>query len=178
MNSRDTYMEPLLAADPTESDALTIGDLYDDFEEPLHRYAVRLTGDADRADDLVQETLIRAMSHLPLLGQLHPYQRRAWMYRVLKNRFLDEERARQRRRDLARRVAQSTPFVQDPTAMVLPPDLLDQIPEHYGEVLQKRYLLGMKSEEIGQELGIPAATVRSRIHLALKWLRQHQAEWF
>jgi len=171
-------MESNPSAKSNQRDALTIADLFDDFEEPLHRYAVRLSGDADRADDLVQETLIRAMSHLPLLNQLHPYQRRAWMYRVLKNRFLDEERARKRQRDLARRVAQNTQFVQDPTAMVLPPDLLDQIPEHYGEVLQKRYFLGMKSKEIGQELGIPAATVRSRIHLALKWLRKHQTKWF
>jgi RNA polymerase sigma-70 factor (ECF subfamily) len=171
-------MELTLSPDPAPGDALTVADLFEEFADPLHRYALRLARDADRADDLVQETLIRAMPHLLLLGQMHPYQRRAWMYRVLKNRFLDEERARKREQDLAQRVAQRSQLVQDPTLMVLSPDLFDQLPEHYGEVLQQHYLLGMTSEEIGHRLGIPAATVRSRLHLAIKWLRAHQTELF
>jgi RNA polymerase sigma-70 factor (ECF subfamily) len=171
-------MERTLSPDPTPSAALTIADLFEEFAEPLHRYALRLARDSDRADDLVQETLIRAMAHLSLLDQMHPYQRRAWMYRVLRNRFLDEERARKREQDLAQRIAQRSELVQDPTRMVLSPDLLDQLPEHYAEVLQQHYLLGMTSEEIGRRLGIPAATVRSRLHLAIKRLRARQTESF
>jgi len=171
-------VEAALLPAPAPSSALTVPDLFVEFADPLHRYALRLARDGDRADDLVQETLIRAMPNLLLLGQMHPYQRRAWMYRVLKNRFLDEERARKREEGLTQRVALGSQPVEDPTFMVLPPDLLDQIPEQYGEVLRQHYLLGMTSEEIGQQLGIPAATVRSRIHLAIKWLRAHQSELF
>ncbi len=157
-------------------DALTIAGLYEEYEEPLHRYAVRLARDADRADDLVQETMVRAMAHLALLEQLNRYQRQAWLYRVLRNRFIDEERAHKRDQELVQRVGAKTDWVADPTWMVLSPDLLDQLPDKYAEVLQQHYLLGMTSEEIGRSLGLPAATVRSRLHLAIKWIRTHQPE--
>ncbi len=50
---------------------MTLADLYDEFEGWLRRYALRLAWEPDRADDLVQETFIRAMAHLPLLEQLN-----------------------------------------------------------------------------------------------------------
>ncbi len=168
-------MEPNRLVDDSGA-VLTIAGLYEEYEEPLHRYAVRLTRDADRADDLVQETMIRALVHLPLLEQLNRYQRQSWLYRVLKNRFIDEERAYKRNQELVQRVGAKIEFVADPTWMALSPDLLDQLPEHYAEVLQQHYLLGMTSEEIGRSLHIPAATVRSRLHLAIKWIRTHQPE--
>jgi RNA polymerase sigma-70 factor (ECF subfamily) len=49
------------------------------------------------------------------------------------------------------------------------------MPQIYREVVQRRYLLEMTSEQIGEELGVPAATVRSRLHLAIIWLRSHRA---
>ena len=50
-------------------------------------------------------------------------------------------------------------------------DLFDLAPEPYRELLEMRYAMGMNSREIGEELGIPATTVRSRLHLAIKKLR-------
>jgi RNA polymerase sigma-70 factor (ECF subfamily) len=156
---------------------MTIGDLYEEFESRLRRYAISLTHDSDRADDLVQETLIRAMAHLELLAQLKGYQRRAWLYRVLKNLFIDEERTRQRQQAL---VAQLTREHQE--VCYSPPELMstgvfELVPTRYRELVYQRYVLGVNSTEIGRELGIPAATVRSRLHLAIKWLRAHQSEF-
>ena len=51
--------------------------------------------------------------------------------------------------------------------------VLDDVPRRYRELLRKRYELCMTSTEIGQELGIPPATVRSRLRLAIQWLRSH-----
>jgi len=42
---------------------MTFADLYNEFEDKLRRYAMSLVRDPDRADDLVQETFIRAMAH-------------------------------------------------------------------------------------------------------------------
>jgi RNA polymerase sigma-70 factor (ECF subfamily) len=56
-------------------------------------------------------------------------------------------------------------------------ELLGSAPERYRQVLHRRFILGMTSEEIGRELGIPAATVRSRLYLARKWLRTHQPKY-
>ena len=163
-------MNPMPSAD------LTIRDLYDEYEARLHRYALSLARDHDRADDLVQETMIRAMGNLVLLGQLNRYQRQAWMYRVLKNLFIDQERARQRREVLVERLARQTDPDSAPVAAMLARELMEQVPERYRDLLHKRYILGQTSVEIGRDLGIPAATVRSRLYLARKWLRTHYPE--
>ncbi len=156
---------------------MTLADLYGAFEARLRRYATSLVRDPDRADDLVQETFIRAMAHLPLLEQLNRHQRRAWLYRVLKNVFIDEQRARRREQDLVEQLSQEARFATAPSPEGASLELLKLVPERYREVLYQRYVLGMTSTEIGQELGIPAATVRSRLYLARKWLRAHESEF-
>ena len=162
--------------EPSTSSELTIEDLYDLFEAKLHRYAVNLARDHDRADDLVQETLIRAMGNLVLLQQLHPHQRQAWMYRVLKNLFIDGERRRERQEALFEQMARETELETAPAATMLARDMIDLVPERYHDVLTRRYILGQTSEEIGSDYGVPAATVRSRLYLARKWLRTRHPE--
>lgn len=150
---------------------MTLTDLYEEYELDLHRYARRLTRDPHRIDDLVQETFIRSMGHLDLLDLLEPYQRRAWLYRTLRNLFLDDESARQRQEALIEQMAQDASLAGHLSQEVIWPDPFDQVPEKYRDLVRKRYILGMTSEEIASELGVPAATVRSRLHLALKKLR-------
>ena len=150
---------------------MTLTELYEEYERELRRYARRFTRDAQRIEDLVQECFIRAMGHLELLGLLEPYQRRAWLYRTLKNLFLDEESARRREEALVEQMAQEAPLAGYRPREVLWPNPFDLVPEKYRDLVRKRYVLGMTSQEIAEELGIPAATVRSRLHLALKKLR-------
>ena len=162
--------------DPASNSHLTIRDLYDEYEARLHRYAVNLARDHDRADDLVQETLIRAMGPLVLLQQLNRYQRQAWMYRVLKNLFIDRERARQRQAALLEQLGREAELDSAPGAAMLAREVIELVPERYRELLYRRYILGQTSEELGSELGVPAATVRSRLYLARKWLRTNHPE--
>jgi RNA polymerase sigma-70 factor (ECF subfamily) len=98
------------------------------------------------------------------------------MYRVLKNLFIDQERARQRRTVMVERLAREAELDSAPAATMLAREVFELVPERYREVLYKRYILGQTSEEIGCELGIPAATIRSRLYLARKWLRTHHPE--
>jgi RNA polymerase sigma-70 factor (ECF subfamily) len=155
---------------------LTLPGLYEQFEAVLRRYAVGLTRDPDRSDDLVQETFIRAMRHMTLLARLEGPQRRAWLYRTLRNLFLDQERARRRRDNLVVQLVQQAEESYIPFQLNTAREILSAIPEHYREVLEHKYLRGMTSREIAGELGIPAGTVRSRLRLAQKWLQKHQSE--
>ena len=50
------------------------------------------------------------------------------------------------------------------------------VPEQYRDLFEKRYRLGMNSREIAEALGIPAPTVRSRLHLGMKKLRSQMAK--
>ncbi len=159
---------------------MTIAELYETWEKKLHRYATRLVRDSHRAEDLVQETFIRAMGHLLLLEQLNDHQREAWLRQTLKHLFLDEQRARQREEMLAEKITrqvQENLIESHPLLAVVWQDLFDRIPERYRELLHKRYVLNMNSEEIASELGVPAATVRSRLHQAMKWLRTNRTRF-
>ena len=157
---------------------LSVADLYAEYSEPLERYALRLSRDSHQADDLVQDTMIRAMLHLPLLGRLNPYQRKAWLYRVLRNRFLDTRRAQSRTHamleQVAKQVERSSACAASHPSSVDLQEILACVPDRYRDVLERRYVLGMTSTEIGRALDLPAATARSRLHAAIKWLRANQ----
>ncbi len=148
--------------------------LFDELHTPLHRYAVSLAHSTDQADDLLQETFSRAMANAALLARLDDDQCRAWLFRVLRNRFLDLRRQDRRSDQLVRHLAnQAWGELDDPMIPLEWLAVLDDVPRRYRELLRKRYELCMTSTEIGQELGIPPATVRSRLRLAIQWLRSH-----
>jgi RNA polymerase sigma-70 factor (ECF subfamily) len=110
------------------------------------------------------------------LDLLKPYQRRAWLYRTLKNLFLDQTRSYQREEALLEDLAWDLPAAGHLPQEIVSPSPFDLVPERYRELVEKRFILGMNSREIAEELGIPAATVRSRLHLAIKSLRARQRE--
>ena len=155
---------------------MTLADLYEEYEPYLRCYALRLGVDRAGADDLVQDTFIRSMGHLELLKLLKPHQRRAWLSRTLKNLFLDEQQAYRRREALTQQLTRENPALTHLPPELLSPNPFDLIPERFREIVEKRYVQGMTSREIARELDIPAATVRSRLHLALKELRRRKSK--
>lgn len=151
--------------------------LVETYQPQLNRYAAALTHDDDQAADLVQEAFIQAAAHQDLLARLEEAQRCAWLYTVVKNRFIDQVRARRRQealiaglQDLLLSDAASPRYAGEAA-------LFARIPARYRKLLFQRYVYNMTSDEIAQELHVPAATVRSRIRLALAWLRSHIDEW-
>jgi RNA polymerase sigma factor (sigma-70 family) len=69
--------------------------LFAQYHEPLCRYLLRYTGDADLAADLAQETFVRLLERPPDMGHAGP-----WLFRVATNLARDASRARTRRRFL------------------------------------------------------------------------------
>jgi len=161
----------------TRSESTLVAELFEQHQTPLQRYALGLTHRKDTADDLVGDTFARALLNQPLLHRLNAHQRRAWLYRVLRNRFFDLQRRDRRTDHLIHQLGQQARSKQDD--LVIPWEwlaVLDDAPRRYRELLRKRYELGMTSTEIGREMGIPSATVRSRLRLAIRWLRTHCAD--
>ncbi len=152
--------------------------LVDTFGPPLRRYAESLTRDSDLADDLVQEAFIQAAAHAGQLAGLSDFQRRAWLYKVVRNRFIDLARARKRRRELLEELARTVAGEEPSGVLAGEINLFERLPERFRELLIERYVQGLTSEAMAARRGIPAATVRSRLRLAINWLRTHTDEWF
>ena len=153
---------------------MTIADLYTEYAPLLRRYAMRLSGNADMTEDLVQDTILRCMAHLELLGVLNRPQREAWLCRTLKNVFIDELRKQRAQQALLERWCEATPAAAwaDQTWMTL----LDGLSASERRLIEQHYLLGLTSREIADAMGIPAATVRGRLHMLMKRLRAAAAE--
>src|SRR5260370_28308078 len=81
-------------------EAATVEGLYDEHAAALWRYARRLTGDEARAQDVVQETLLRAWQH-PEVADNNERSARAWLFTVARNMVIDETRTARFRRELS-----------------------------------------------------------------------------
>ena len=152
---------------------MTIDGLYEDHEESLQRQAFRLTRDTDAAEDLVQETFVRALGNRLLLAQLNRHQRLAWLRRTLKRLFLDRRAERQRRAALLEVYGREVPAAVDPEEED-GLDPFDLAPAEDRELLEMRYRQGLSSVEIAAELDLPPGTVRWRLHRAVRRMRAHK----
>ena len=134
--------------------------LYDSFESQMNSYAAYLS--RSDAEDLVQETFLRALSHFQLINQLNDRQRLAWMRRTMKNLYLDHYRANLRRVGLAEQIVPNIEASTEPVRNDVAKELVNQLPDAQRTLVEMRYIQGLNSREIGAKLGIPATTVRSR----------------
>ena len=132
-----------------------------------------LTGDAMRADDLVQDTLERALvkQHLWRQGS----DLRAWMFTIMHNVFVNQVRARPADITVALDAE-----AYDVPANINPVDRLEVgdmdaaircLPDEQREVLLLIALEQLSYSETAQALGIPLGTVMSRLHRARERLR-------
>ena len=141
----------------------------------LRRYARALTRSADRADDLVQETLLRAISkeHLWQTGT----DLRAWLFTIMHNQFVNMVR-RAIREESAVDISQLTSSLvatTDPTASRQLHELdraLACVREEHREVIVLVGLEGMSYEAAAQILSVPVGTVRSRLSRGRDELRR------
>jgi RNA polymerase sigma-70 factor (ECF subfamily) len=132
----------------------------------LRRYARALTRSADRADDLVQETLLRAIckSHLWQAGT----DIRAWLFTIMHNHYVNM--VRRAMRDEAtidiEQMSSSLVANTDPTASSQLRELeeaLARLPAEQREVILLVGLEGMSYESAAEVLSVPVGTVRSRL---------------
>ena len=138
----------------------------------LYAVAYRILRDADRAEDAVQQTFLSAWRELATLRDDSRLE--AWLFRLLVNACYAEIR-HTRRWQPGLQVVRLEPAVDDPQLSVARGDELERAFRHLsGEqraVLVLTYYLGMSGAEVGAVLGLPAGTVRSRLHYARQLMR-------
>ncbi len=153
-----------------------ITDLYKQLNTELLKWCSIMTQDEDMAKEMVQEGFLRAIDHYDEIEGLNFHQKRAWLYRTIKNIFIDTLRKRKNE------CLQSE--MADADEMSLQPGFYDRYSEKEilevlktmnvleAKILILRHVEGFSSKQIGEMLSLPAGTVRSKLHEARAHLRE------
>jgi RNA polymerase sigma-70 factor (ECF subfamily) len=149
--------------------------LHDQHATALWHHCLRLTGyDRARAEDLVQETLLRAWRHRSILDS-PPSAVSAWLMTVSRNLLIDEWRTRRSRSEVTVAEVPERGEPVDTTDRLLQSwvvaEAVTKLSPDHRAVLRECYYGGRPVAEAAQRLGIPEGTVKSRTHYALRALR-------
>ncbi|WP_447003318.1 sigma-70 family RNA polymerase sigma factor [Saccharothrix isguenensis] len=157
------------------ADEALIRSLYEEHGRALLAYATRLTGDRVAAEDVVQETLVRAWRHPDALvngrGSV-----RGWLVTVTRNIVTDRIRAKAARPREVPETPATPPVQRDHADSVVDSmvvlQALDRLSSDHRDVLMEIYFRGRSVTEAAAALGVPPGTVKSRSHYALRALRE------
>jgi RNA polymerase sigma-70 factor, ECF subfamily len=150
--------------------------LYADHAGPLFAFVLRLTGgDRQRAEDVVQETLLRAWRNADRFGGQQPRSARPWLVTVARRIVIDEHRGAQARPqealghdlDLVSEVDHADRVLQVMTLT----EAMRALSPAQREILVETYVEGHTVAEAARRLGLPLGTAKSRIFYALAALR-------
>ena len=167
-----------------EGDVNAFEDLVTEHEKGVYAIAQRMTGNAEDAADMTQETFIKAYNSLSSFRGDSKFS--VWLYRIATNVCLDFLRSRSRKPTVSLSVEDDD---GEETQMDIadesqsPEQLLErgltrdavrrglaQLPEDARQILLLREIQGLSYEEIGETLGLEPGTVKSRIFRARKKL--------
>ena len=148
---------------------MTLEELYVAYRNVLLKKLIAFSRDAHAAEDAVQQAYLSALAH-DRLADFSDEAAKAWLYVTARNALIDEKRKMARRIMLDPDI--EIPLEEpDKDDMLFLRELLEKLPQDHKQIVSLRYLSGLDSAAIGRILGIPSATVRTRLRAALATLR-------
>jgi RNA polymerase sigma-70 factor, ECF subfamily len=161
-----------------DEDAAMLRALHDEHGGALHSFALRLChGDRQRAEDLVQETLLRAWRR-PASMDPHRGSVRSWLFTTARNLAIDAWRRRNAR--VAEVITDQPPEpvgtggteeIDRAVEAWTVAEALHKLSPAHRQVLVECFYRGHSVAEAADRLGVPPGTVKSRTHYALRALR-------
>lgn len=151
---------------------------------PLRQYAYQLTKNPDDADDLTQETMLKAFSYRDKF--LDATNLKGWLFTIMKNSFINNYRRVVKRNTFIDDTDNT--FYLDTVAPALPnkgeekfvlkdiEKAIEQLPHDLKNTFMLNYT-GFKYHEIAEMLNIPIGTVKTRIFMARKALKTKLAQY-
>ncbi|MHA8065761.1 RNA polymerase sigma factor [Aquirufa sp. ROCK2-A2] len=148
------------------------------FSKILKPFALRLTKDSDDANDLIQDTLVKAYTHREKYSD--GTNLKAWLFTIMKNTFITQYQ-RMVRRNTFIDTTDNLHFINSSDSLQENLALNSFVGEDINKALSKTdemyrtpflmYFNGFKYHEIAEELDLPIGTVKNRIHIARKELK-------
>ena len=149
--------------------------------DAVYRVARSIVRDASLADDVVQETMVKAWRALPDFEGDIP---RAWLMRVAHNTAISLLRTRREQvretsalEDVASRVGGPATTAVDRAALDQLWEVLAELDETSRSLVVMREISGMSYEEIAEALDLPLATVKTRLFRARRAMQAAMEEW-
>ena len=157
------------------ADDTLVTEMYRQYRAPLMAYVLRLTaGDRQHAEDVVQETMVRAWRQAGKLDLTEP-SLMPWLATVARRIVIDDKRRRSvRPTELGDEMLENAPVAdstEDLLRKVVVTEALQLLSPAHREVLSETILRDRTVNEAAEVLGIPVGTVKSRVYYALRALR-------
>jgi RNA polymerase sigma-70 factor, ECF subfamily len=134
------------------------------YQQHVWRFLRRLVGDGTVAEDVAQETFLRAFHRLPTFTFQAKFS--TWLFQIARNAGIDELRSRQRRTRLASVAPPPRPSAAPPEARAEIEAALASLPIDLREAVVLVEVLGLRYREVALVLGVPEGTVKSRMFSA------------
>ncbi len=150
---------------------MELEELYGKFYKEILAYCAAMTKSSASAEDLVQETCMRAFTHWEDLENLSKSQCRAWLYKTARNLFIDQARKQSRETPADEEQLALASFQEDLSQAAVA-QLIGRLPEGEKALFTMRYFEGYNARELGEIFALPPATVRSRLASAKRRLRE------
>ena len=162
----DSRSDEALIAAVNHGDTAAFETLYYRYRDWVVHMAFRFTGDRDAALDVLQETFLYFSKKFP--GFRLTAKLTTFLYPAVRNYSIAARRKNERfvSEDAVSDMPAASPAPEGLT------EVLAHLPAEQREVLLLRFVDGMSMEEIAAVVRIPAGTVKSRLHYALKALRE------
>jgi len=138
--------------------------------DAAHRTAFLIVQDAAAAEDIAQEAMLAAVRAIDGFDRRRPF--RPWLHRIVVNRSLDWVRARRRRPEVSAELAAAAEVAAPADEMSAElMAALGALDADQRALVVLRHVLGYRSSELARVLGMPPATVRTRLARAMQQLR-------
>jgi RNA polymerase sigma-70 factor (ECF subfamily) len=153
----------------------SVASWYRQYGGAVMAFATGLTGDRTSAQDVLQETFVRAWQRAGTLseadGSILP-----WLFTVARNIVIDQKRAKARRPLEVEQTPETAPHQPDEAERVVDSlvavDALRTLSDEHRAVLELLYFNDLSVAQAAKALNIPPGTVKSRAHYALRALHQ------
>ena len=148
-----------------------------DYERPLTRYAAHITGDMERAREVVQDTFLKLCRQKPAEIRNHLAQ---WLYTVCRNRALDVQRKEKRMTAIsdvqlqlqARAGPEFSAALEQEEQLADVLKILNTLPANQQEVLRLKFQGDLSYDEISQITSLTVGNVGFLLHTGLKTIRE------
>ena len=152
--------------------------------EKLRYYALSLTADSEKADDLVQETFLKALTYRDKFAEDTNFK--AWIYTIMKNTFINDYRRNVKSKNTFEGIGNDYHISFTNDYAYPSPDSIYGTKEISNTIMElgddyripfTMFLDGYKYKEIAEELNLPLGTVKSRIFFTRKKLEKLLSEY-